>query len=205
VTVTQEAGRAGPQPPISARRSERIWIVVATVAVLFLIGFIVFVATRPHGPRAVAYPVSPPAQLAVGSTAPAFDLPRLGGGAPVTLADTRGTPTVVNFFASWCKDCQAELSAFGAFSAQVGAKTAIIGVDSNDSNPTEALALLARAGASYPVGVDSQAKVATSFLIVALPVTYFLDRQGRVAHVAFGAQSQASLDHWASEIDRPAR
>jgi hypothetical protein len=39
--------------------------------------------------------------------------------------------------------------------------------------------------------------VATSFLLTALPVTYFLDAEGRVFHVSFGAQTLASLDHWA--------
>jgi peroxiredoxin len=169
---------------------------VAVVAGLLLVGFIAYAATRPHGQRPGAYPVTPPAQLAAGTEAPPFVLPRLGGGQPVSLASTRGTPTVVNFFASWCKDCQAELSAFGALSAQTAGRVAIVGVDSNDDDPTGAQTLLAKAHATYPVGVDSQAKVATSYLLSALPVTYFLTAQGRVAHVAFGAQSLNALDHW---------
>jgi peroxiredoxin len=165
-----------------------------------LVGFIVYVVTRPHHPRAVAYPVTPPATLAIGSQAPSFVLPRLGGGQAVSLADTRGTPTIVNFFASWCKDCQAELAAFGALAAQMNGRVAIVGIDSNDSNITAAESLLAKAKATYPVGVDSTAKVATTYLLTALPVTYFLDADGRVVHAAFGAQTLASLDHWAAVL-----
>jgi cytochrome c biogenesis protein CcmG, thiol:disulfide interchange protein DsbE len=195
------AGRGGSDSPAGPTRdSERNWKIAAGVAAVFLIGFIVFVVTRPHHARAVAYPVTAPAQLEAGTVAPSFSLPRLGGGQAVSLADTRGTPTVVNFFASWCKDCQAELSAFGALSAQTAGRVAIVGVDSNDTNPTLAQSLLTKAKATYPVGVDNAATVATSFLLSALPVTYFLDAQGRVVHVAFGAQSLASLEHWSGQL-----
>jgi cytochrome c biogenesis protein CcmG/thiol:disulfide interchange protein DsbE len=114
----------------------------------------------------------------------------------VTLAGVLGRPTVVNFFASWCKDCQAELSAFAAFSTHTSGRVAIVGVDSNDFDAATAQRMLAGAGATYPVGVDSDAKVATSYLLTALPVTYFLDRDGRVVHAAFGAQTLSSLEHW---------
>jgi hypothetical protein len=46
------------------------------------------------------------------------------------------------------------------------------------------------------VGVDSDAKVATAYLLQALPVSYFIDADGRVVHVAFGAQTLSSLEHW---------
>jgi hypothetical protein len=42
--------------------------------------------------------------------------------------------------------------------------------------------------------------VATAYLLDALPVTYFLDRQGRVVHVAFGTQTLASLDRWTNTL-----
>ena len=189
-------------PGRSVRNGERIWKLLAALAALFLIGFIAYVVTRPHKPRPVAYPVTPPLALAIGSHAPAFDLPRLGGGQPVTLSSSRGTPTIVNFFASWCRNCQAELSAFASLSALTAGRVAIVGVDSNDANGTAAQTFLANAKAGYPVGVDSDAKVATSYLLSALPVTYFLDANGQVVHVAFGAQTFASLSHWADVLTR---
>ena len=177
-------------------KGERTWKLLALTAVVLLIGFIAYVVTRPHQPRAVLYPVTAPVTLATGAEAPTFVLPRLGGGQPVALASFRGTPTVVNFFASWCKDCQTELSSFAALSTHAGGRVDIVGVDSNDSDAASALKLLHAAGASYPVGVDSNAKVATSYLLTALPVTFFLDGDGRVIHVALGTQTLSSLEHW---------
>jgi cytochrome c biogenesis protein CcmG/thiol:disulfide interchange protein DsbE len=181
-------------------KEERGWKLLAATACLLLFGFILYVATRPHRSQPVAYPVTPPPRLATGIQAPMFVLPRLGGGQPVSLASTRGTPTVVNFFASWCTNCQAELSAFGDLAAQTAGRVAILGVDANDSNASAAESLLANARATYPVGVDSKGSVATSYLLDALPVTYYLDAAGRVVHVAFGTQTLASLDHWSTVL-----
>jgi thiol-disulfide isomerase/thioredoxin len=198
MTLTGQSELTSETAP--AKRGEAIWKWLAALAALLLIGFIVYVATRPHSQRPAAYPVTPPATLPIGSQAPAFDLPRLGGGPTVSLASSRGEPTVVNFFASWCQNCQAEVSAFAALSAHLPGRVAIVGVDSNDSDGQAAQTLLAGAKATYPVAVDSDASVATSYLLDALPVTYFLDADGRVVHAAFGAQSLASLRHWATVL-----
>jgi thioredoxin-like negative regulator of GroEL len=77
---------------------------------------------------------------------------------------------------------------------------AVVGVDSNDANGPAAQTLLAGAKATYPVGVDADGTVATSYLLNALPVTYFLDAEGRVVHAAFGAQSLSDLRHWATVL-----
>jgi peroxiredoxin len=180
---------------------ERLWKLVAAVAGVALIGFIAYAVTRPHqAARPVPYPVTPPASLALGSQAPAFALPSLDGAGSVSLAATAGTPTIVNFFASWCRNCQGELASFAGLSARRTGRIAVIGVDSNDADAVKARRLLTGAGATYPVGVDGKATVATSYRLSALPVTYFLDAHHRVVHVGFGQQSGAVLDHWASVL-----
>jgi thiol-disulfide isomerase/thioredoxin len=195
------APATGPSaaPPV-ARTDDRVWKVLAATSALVLIGFVVYVATRPHHPRAVAFPTTPAATLPLGTPAPDFSLAGLGGGPPVTLAATRGTPTVVNFFASWCPDCKAELAAFGALADRTAGQVDVIGVDANDNDGAAARALLSEAKATYPVGLDPDAKVATSYLVSALPVTYFLDRRGRVVHVALGTQTPASLAKWTDAL-----
>jgi thiol-disulfide isomerase/thioredoxin len=190
-------------PPVVTRSDDRVWKVLAATAAVVLIGFIVYVATRPHHPRAVAFPTTPAATLPLGSQAPDFSLTRLGGGPPVTLAATRGRPTVVNFFASWCPDCKAELAAFGALADRTTGHVTVIGVDSNDNDGSAAQTLLGEAKATYPVGLDPTANVATTYLLNALPVTYFLDSEGRVVHVAFGTQTSASLARWTNSLTHP--
>ena len=118
----------------------------------------------------------------------------------MTLASAQGTPAVVNFFASWCKNCQAELGNFATLAARTAGHVSVIGIDANDSDGVAAQRLLNNAHATYPVGVDSQAATATAYLLTALPVTFFLDARGQVVHVALGTQSLASLTHWTDAL-----
>jgi len=55
-------------------------------------------------------------------------------------------------------------------------------------------------GATYPVAMDAQAKVASQYLVQALPVTYFLNRSGQVVGAALGPQSVTSLEHWVARL-----
>ena len=188
-----------------SRSSDRTFQVIAVLGGLCLIGFIVFVAVRApaKSPRTLgvaSLEAPPPAVLHPGSSAPAFSLPRLGGGAALTLNSFLGTPVIVNFFASWCPHCRSELAAIGTVAAHNPGGVAVVGVDSNDGTGTPAQKLLLAAHATYPVGVDTSAQVAAKYLLVALPVTYFIDAHGRVVGSAFGAQTVTSLQHWVNRL-----
>jgi cytochrome c biogenesis protein CcmG/thiol:disulfide interchange protein DsbE len=177
---------------------------VAAVAATCLVGFVVFVIVRgpstPAGPSSSALASPPPPVLKTGTPAPVFSLPALGGGGVVTLSSFRGTPVIVNFFASWCPDCRAELAAVASTARASAGKVAVVGVDSNESSVATATQLLREAHATYPVALDADAKVATTYLVDALPVTYFVDADGRVVGAALGPQSNAALERWVHRL-----
>lgn len=190
----------GPTAPPGRPRhgSERPFKIVSLVglaALVALIAYVVVDTETAHSPS----PSSQPPSLAAGVTAPHFSLPRLGGGAPVSLATSDGRPVVVNFFASWCSDCRQELRAVATVAAAHAAQVAVIGVDTSDPDPSTAQRLLSAAGATYPVGTDRSGRVAESYRIVGIPVTYFV-LHGRVMGVAFGAQTVRSLDTWVTRL-----
>jgi thioredoxin-like negative regulator of GroEL len=107
---------------------------------------------------------------------------------------------IINFFASWCRDCRAELGAVARVARASSGRLSVVGVDSNETSSATARQLLAAAGAAYPVAVDAQAKVASEYLVQALPVTYFLNASGQVVGAALGPQSVTSLEHWVSRL-----
>jgi thiol-disulfide isomerase/thioredoxin len=198
------AGTNGRRPATT----DRAFKVIALVAGLCLIGFILYVAVRPAAKSSrtlgiAALQSPPPAMLKPGTVAPAFSLPRLGGGPSVSLSSLRGTPVIVNFFASWCPHCRSELAAVGTVAAANSGHIAVIGVDSNDGTGAAAAKLLAAAHAAYPVGLDTSATVASRYLLTALPVTYFLNAEGRVVGSALGAQTLGSLQRWVARLTSP--
>jgi cytochrome c biogenesis protein CcmG, thiol:disulfide interchange protein DsbE len=188
----------------SGERRDIVFRVIAVVASLGLVAFVITVIVSSQAARTTpaTFPDSPPPALSVGSLAPDFSLQRLGGGSDVDLAALRGSPIVLNFFASWCSDCQGELAGFAKFAKSESPNVDVIGVDTNDANTKNAIHLLERAGAAYPVAVDPLGKLALRYLIQALPVTYFIDSDGRIAGVAFGKLSSAQLDSWMGKLRR---
>ena len=195
-------------PGVAEQRttSDRAFKWVAAIAGACLVGFVVFVVVRgpshPTSGGTAALKAAAPSSLEAGKIAPGFSLPPLSGAHPVTLAAYRGTPVIVNFFASWCPNCRAELAAVASVARSAGGRVAVIGVDSNESSDAAAARLLTAVHATYPVAVDPEAKVATRYLVSALPVTYFLDARGRVVGVAFGTQTTTSLQQWVARLER---
>jgi cytochrome c biogenesis protein CcmG, thiol:disulfide interchange protein DsbE len=194
-------------PSLNGRkeRPDRVFKWVSVAVGICLVAFVTFVIVRGHSHHtpvsSAALESGPPPVLKAGTPGPLFSLPALDGGAPVTLADFRGTPVMVNFFASWCPDCREELSAVARVASASGGRVAVVGVDSNETSATRARQLLAAAHATYPVAEDANAKVASAYAVQALPITYFLNAQGRVVGAALGPQTVASLERWRNRLE----
>lgn len=140
-------------------------------------------------------------ELAAGRTAPGFDLQNLRGGAAVSLEALAGHPVVLNFFASWCGSCRAELGAFAEVFGNPHGQVEFVGVDTADPNPSTALDMLNGAGDNYPVGIDrSGSEAGAKYLVQALPVTVFIGPSGRIVGQAFGTQTPASLQPWLQRL-----
>ena len=113
-----------------------------------------------------------------GEAAPDDTYPLLDGGLG-TLADLRGSPVVVNFFASWCEPCKAELPDLAAVHAEVGADVGFLGVNVRDRED-DARALLAATGVDYAIARDPSGALQEAFGVVNMPSTFFLDADGRI-------------------------
>lgn len=186
-------------------------LLAGLLAVLIAAGLIAYFVTpkpsavlNPPTAASAGPPASPGAglpELAAGRPAPGFELPNLRGGAPVSLAATAGHPVVLNFFASWCDSCRAELGAFAQVSNGPHGQVEFLGVDTADPNPSAALDLLNGEGDRFPVGIDRSGSAAsTKYLVQALPVTVFIGPSGRIVGQVFGTQTAASLQPWLQRL-----
>src|SRR5258708_10176731 len=122
-----------------------------------------------------------------------IELAQLDGHATHRLADWHGTPVVVNFFASWCPSCLAEMPTFERASHDYAGRVVIVGVDTQDS-PQYGLELAHQLGITYPLLADtSHADLYASLQGQGMPVTAFIRRDGTVKRVYNGALDEALL------------
>jgi len=117
----------------------------------------------------------------VGSPAPDFQLPKING-ATVSLADLRGKPAVIVFWASWCSSCKEEAPRINALAAEYAGKgVRVLGINVKDS-PAGAEAGVKEFGIKYPVARDPDASVARAYGVRGTPTVIFLDRKGVVRY-----------------------
>ncbi|SCG78226.1 Thiol-disulfide isomerase or thioredoxin [Micromonospora echinaurantiaca] len=142
------------------------------------------------GPGATGAPTASPA--GGGDPLPELTLNCFTGGAPVALRDVRG-PAVVNVWASWCAPCRTELPAFQRLSERADGQLRVLGVNSRDSR-AGAQSIGEDFGVRFPVLVDQGEALQRALGRNAIPLTLFVDGQGRVRHVdASGALDDARL------------
>ena len=121
-------------------------------------------------------------------------------GRQVSLADFRGRPVIVNFWASWCTPCREEFPLFKDEQA-ANPDLAIVGVVYQD-NADSARAFATQEGATWPSLVDPGATLATAYQMVAPPQTYFIDRSGVVRSRQIGEVSRADFERQYAAISQ---
>ena len=112
-------------------------------------------------------------------------------GSPTSLQQMKGTPLVVNMWATWCKPCVKEMPAFDDVAAGT-TDVRILGVNVADS-AEDAAAFAQDLGVHYEQFTDPTGELSDAFSVSGLPATAFIDASGKVVEVHSGAMTAAEL------------
>jgi thiol-disulfide isomerase/thioredoxin len=113
-------------------------------------------------------------------------------GPKVDLASLRGSPALINFWASWCTPCRQEAPALARLARGVNGQARVVGVDWNDTT-ANADEFIKQHRLSYPILRDGSSAVGERFGLTGLPTTFVLDSDGRIVGTLRGPQTPATL------------
>jgi cytochrome c biogenesis protein CcmG, thiol:disulfide interchange protein DsbE len=122
-----------------------------------------------------------------GTQLPDTSFPDLDGNLR-SFADYRGTPLVVNFWASSCAPCIREMPDLEQVRQEVGGDVAFLGIAVRDQ-VADSRRMLEQTGVTYDIGRDPSGALLAELGAVGLPSTVFVAADGSVAHLATGALS----------------
>lgn len=169
--------------------SHRFWILWFVILILTLAGCRATqadLAATTTSDRAPSAATERPEAVAFSLTTPDGDT--------LSLADYRGKLVLLNFWATWCPTCRAEMDSLELYYQEHQAEgLVVIGVNYKESAQAVA-SFIANRELSFPMLLDEDGKVAAAYGLVGLPVSYFIDCEGRVFGFWPGAVSTSLLE-----------
>lgn len=113
-------------------------------------------------------------------------------GESTTFGDLPDGPVVLNFFASWCPTCVAELPDFETVSQNLAGEVNFLGLATSDRSEDSEI-LLENTGVTFDVGKDESGEIFRIFEGLAMPTTVFLNENHEIIDVHSGVLNVESL------------
>lgn len=186
-------------------------VVLPVLAVTVIAAAVYYVEARPAGSTVISEgdtvalgllplpadknPTGARPEASKGKPAPDFVL-RTSDGGILRLSDLRGQPVVLNFWATWCGPCRAEMPELQTVSEQLRELGLVVVAVNVQESRGKVAEWRDQFGLTFPVVLDLTGKVSKEYLRVsALPTTLFVGRDGTVLSIHRGQlDRQAILD-----------
>lgn len=167
----------------------RRWLMFGLASFIVVASIALVAVGSDNGDRAATIDARSRAADQAGGDRLSFERP---DGAQVAVADLVGEALVINFFASWCGPCRAEMPDFEQVHQQLGDDVRFIGLAVND-RADDAAALVAETGVSYEWGFDVDAKIFEALEALVMPTTVFVNPSGEIVEVHAGILTADAL------------
>lgn len=168
-----------PQP---GKPNRLVFALLGLIALALIVGV-------PHSDAPV--PLAPEQPVPRRKPMADFAFPKVNG-PPWRLSEHRGQVVVLNFWATWCPPCQAETPTLLKLSKELHAEgLEVVGITMDQDGLNSVRPFISAYHISYPI-LRPQPFSPLISLIQALPTTFLIDRQGRVANVTVGPLDEDS-------------
>lgn len=124
--------------------------------------------------------------LELGEVAPDFELETLDG-ETARLSDFRGEKVLLNFWATWCPPCRAEMPDMQKFHENTDINILAVNLIETESSPQNVPEFRDELELTFPILLDKGSELSTGYQIMAYPTTFMIDTNGRIQYKAFGA------------------
>lgn len=174
-----KASSTADHRPAWKRVSMAVTLGLASVFMLFLLLY-------PHKSAAEV-------TLAVGQQAPDFTVEAMDG-SKVRLADLKGKPVVINFWASWCTPCRKEMPDFEAVYKQFAPSgLQLYGINVGESKVSIS-DFVNQVGATFPIAVDTDEEAQNAYKILPIPATFFIGADGKIKGIYQYQMSRSQIE-----------
>lgn len=138
--------------------------------------------------------------LAEGQTAPDFLLETLEGD-EARLSEFRGQPVIINFWATWCPPCRAEMPDFQELYETEDVEILAVNLTESEQSEQGIEDFIDELGLTFPIPMDVESDVSEMYEVQAYPTSYIVDSEGKVQFVARGAINYDIMQSELSKID----
>jgi thiol-disulfide isomerase/thioredoxin len=132
------------------------------------------------------------------SPAPDFQLEALDGSS-ISLADLRGRPVLINFWATWCGPCQQEMPLLQQYYQKYKADLVVLAVNNDEPRP-DVQAFVTNLNLTFPVLLDPGMKVEDLYQVRAFPTTFFVDKSGTIRYQHIGILNEGQLVQYLAQL-----
>ena len=193
-TSPRKQAAAAPVQTHIAMRSPAFRILLGLTVIAALVGIWAGVTLLVQQQEELTIQARPADKGLTGWLAPDFTLPTADGGT-VRLNDLRGQVVLLNFWATWCPPCKAEMPDLNALHVEHQAARGFTVVGVNMQETAEQVNAFAQPRQLvFPLALDTTGQISSGlFAVRGLPVTYIIDRDGFVRDMWQGQISRAAM------------
>ncbi len=138
----------------------------------------------------------------VGEAAPDFELRTLDGN-KAKLSDYKGKIVILNFWATWCPPCQAEMPHMQSFYEQnhnKGIEIVAVNLTSSDRGLDKVKEFVNKHHLTFPILLDEEGTVENMYDTIAIPTTYIIDQEGFITEKITGPVNEERLENLVKDI-----